>query len=393
MTGKLRVLMVHNYYQQSGGEDVVFEAEKTLLCKHGHEVIEYVDHNERVKKNNPLSAAAHTIWSKTSYQSLLALMRKTRPDVAHFHNTFFMVSPSAYFACNHLGIPVIQTLHNYRLLCPSALFLRGSSICEECLAMNMKLPSVRYACYRDSRLQSAVVAALLFTHHFLQTWDKKVNAYIALNSFAKNKFIEGGISAGKIHIKPNFVEDIKVQNRSAGDYALFLGRLSKEKGLLALLTAWERLPDISLRVVGTGPLQHEVMKSSLNQQNILSPGNCEHEAVYGLMAASRFMVIPSIWFEGLPMSFIEACTLGVPVLASRVGAMTELIQDGKTGLLFNPGDPQDLASKARWLWDHPEECMRMGQNARQEYEEKYTPEANYIRLLEIYEAAIESKRR
>lgn len=386
----MRILLAHNFYQQSGGEDVVFYAETELLRRHGHEVRHYTEHNDRIRQMSRPRLFRETLWSTATLRHLKRLLKEWQPDVVHFHNTFPLISPAAYYACRRVGVPVVQTLHNYRLLCPAATFYRSGKVCEACLRKTPPLPSVQWACYRNSRIQSLVVVLLLSFHRALGTWKKQVDAYISLTDFARRKFIEGGIPGEKILVKPNFLLPDPGKGKSAaGDYALFVGRFSPEKGISILLQAWCRMNNIPLKVAGDGPMGEEIRKyvTDNDLKTVECVGKCSHEAVLGLMKNARFLVFPSQWYEGFPMTIAEAFACGLPVIASNLGAMAEIIDDGRTGLLFNPGDAQDLAAKVKWAWEHPQELARMGKEARREYEAKYTEEQNYKMLMQIYEQA------
>jgi glycosyltransferase involved in cell wall biosynthesis len=383
--------MVHNYYQHPGGEDVAFAAEVGLLRGHRQEVVEYTEHNRRIEEMGLLSVAARMVWSRASRRRIYRKLTATRPVVAHFHNTFALVSPASYYACRKIGVPVVQTLHNYRLLCPAAKLFRESCVCEECLGRGVPWPAIRHGCYRGSRPQTAAVAAMLGLHGWLRTWENGIDVFIALNEFCKRKFIEGGLPEDKILIKPHFVSPDPGQREGRGEYALFVGRLSEEKGIRTLLRAWRHLGAMPLVIAGDGPLMGLVRsaaaRSSGAQLRVL--GRCARDEVFRLMKGARFLVFPSEWYETFGLVLIEAFACGLPVLASRLGAAGDVVRDGFTGLLYAGGEPDDLAGKANWLWTHPAEGERMGREARKEYEEKYTAERNYCRLMEIYRTALE----
>ncbi|MBC7251929.1 MAG: glycosyltransferase family 4 protein [Anaerolineae bacterium] len=389
----MRILLAHNHYLQPGGEDVVFEVEKALLERMGHEVIPFVENNARLNGMNPLKAATNTVWSRESKERLARLIQEAKPDVAHFHNTFLMISPAAYYACREAGVPVVQTLHNYRLICPGALLMRDGRVCEDCVGKAVPWPGVVHGCWRGSRLQTSVVTAMLAVHRLMRTWTEKVDMYIALTEFARRKFIEGGLPAEKIVVKPNFVNPDPGEGQHQGDYALFVGRLSPEKGVRTPLRAWRRLKDVPLRIMGDGPLMEEIQafvrREELKGVEVL--GRRPREEVLRLMQEARVLVFPSEWYEGFPMTMAEAFACGLSVIASRLGAMAEIVEDGRTGLLFKPGDPEDLAEKVKWAWRHPKEMAEMGREARREYETKYTAERNYEMLMQIYQRALGRK--
>ncbi len=390
----MKILIVHNTYQQRGGEDAVVGAETRLLEANGHAVLHYERNNDELRGRGVLAgvgAAVETVWSSRSWRELAEIAGRERPDVAHFHNTFPLISPSAYYACARAGVPVVQTLHNYRLCCPAAKFLRNGKVCESCVGRIIAWPGVAHGCYRGSRAATAVAAAMLAVHRGMRTWQTRVAVYIALSEFARRKFVECGLPAERIVVKPNFVADDLAEAKQAGNYALFVGRLSEEKGPQLLPEAWRRLQSkIPLRIAGSGPLQEtlsrEVARCSLDQIELTGPRSSEEIRV--LMNSARFLVFPSVWYEGFPMTIAEAFASGLPVVASRLGSMAEIVQDGVTGLQFEPGNAADLAAKVQWAWDHPEEVARMGRAARAEYEAKYRPSANYDMLMDIYRQAI-----
>jgi glycosyltransferase involved in cell wall biosynthesis len=386
----VRVLVAHNYYQQPGGEDVVFSAETELLEQHGHTVYKYTEHSNRISGLTKFDVALKSLWSLQTSRTFEEIVEEFRPDVAHFHNTFPLISPSAYYACARQNIPVVQTLHNYRLLCPAATFFRDQMVCEDCLKKTPPFPGIVHGCYRQSRVQTAVVATMLTVHRWKRTWSEKVDVYIALTDFARNKFIQGGLPAEKIVVKPNFVSLNTTHTKSDRNYALFVGRLSPEKGITTLIRTWQRLNYIPLKIAGSGVLLNE-LKSYLTHENlnyIDFLGHCTREQIVALMRNALFLILPSEWYENFPVTIAEAFACGLPVITSKLGSMQEIVEDGKTGLHFEPGNITDLASKVAWAWNHRTEMETMGENARKEYEAKYTPQRNYGMLMEIYNKAI-----
>src|SRR5215212_7679796 len=254
-SGHLKVVLVHGYYRQAGGEDQVFAAESELLEAQGHQVLRYTVHNERIERMSPLSLAGATVWHRSSYRDLRALVRREQPDLVHFHNTFPLISPAGYYAAKAEGRPVVQSLHNYRLLCPNALFFRDGHACEDCRGKLVPWPGVLHACYRRSRPASGAVAAMLTTHRALRTWTEQVDVYIATTEFAREKFVQGGLPAEQLLVKPNFLHPAPSPGQVRGDFALFVGRLSPEKGVGTLLETWKRSRvRVPLKIVGDGPL-------------------------------------------------------------------------------------------------------------------------------------------
>ena len=373
-----RILVAHNRYQQRGGEDAVVEDEIALLRSHGHEVLEYGRSNFDLDRMGRLSALAQTVWSTRTEADLKTLLASFRPDVVHVHNTFPLISPSLYWAAHAAAIPVVQTLHNFRLLCPQAMLLREGRVCEDCVG---KSPwrGVVHACYRDSVAQSAAVATMLVAHRALGTWDRKVSRYIALNEFCRRKFIEGGLPAERISVKPNFV-DLPASEATTRSGFLFVGRLSPEKGIDTLIEASKLAPDLRIAVAGAGPASPLVQGAP--HLDMLGPQPAAE--VYRRMRQASVLLLPSIWYENFPRTIVEAFACGLPVIASRLGAMAEIVEDGRTGLLFEPGNAADLAAKMRWSAGHPDEMLSMGRRARAAYEAGFTAKINYERLLEIY---------
>lgn len=386
----MKILQVHNYYRNPGGEDEVFTSEVSALRGGGEEVITYTEENRRIDQMNNLSLAFQLIWSEPSRRRLLKVLSKECPDVVHFHNTFPIISPSAYYACKKLKIPVVQTLHNYRLLCPAAILFCKGKICEHCLHTIFPWPGVARACYRNSYLESAGVALMIAIHRWLKTWHKQINIYIALTKFARDKYIEGGLPAKKIVIKPNFIYSdpgMEGKNRS---YVLFAGRLSQEKGISSLLQAWKELKGIPLKIAGDGLLRQQMQELVRAEkiENVEFLGNLIHTKVIDLMKKAYCLVLPSQWYECFSVNIIEAFACGTPVMAFPLGAMAELIKPGKNGNFFKSRDPKGIASAIQWAWMHPKEIEQMGKQARLDYENKYTAERNYKLLMEIYNKAI-----
>lgn len=381
----MKILIAHNAYQHSGGEDAVVEAELALLRHHGHEVEVYRRHNDELHAMSRAAAALSAVWSRRSSDDIVRLCERFRPDVIHAHNTFPLISPSILWSAGRLRVPVVQTLHNFRLLCPQATFLREGKVCEDCLG---KLPwrGVAHKCYRASTVQSAVAAGMLATHRMLGTYRDRVTTFIALSAFCRDKFVAGGLPARRFRIKPNFVvshEPPQWEDRGGG---LYVGRLSTEKGIDVLIGAAHRMPAHALRVVGGGPLEADV-RAAFGDAHL---GFRPHAEVQAMLGRARYLVAPSTCYETFGLALVEAFACGTPAIASGHGAFAEIVQDGVTGLLFKPGDAADLAQKIAWAEAHPQEMLRMGMAARREYEARYTPQRNYELLIDIYEDAIRS---
>ena len=389
----MKILAVHNAYQQPGGEDSVFEQEVRLLERHGHEVETYRKSNREIEHysiGERLELIPKTVWRGETHREMKDLLGRVKPRVVHVHNTFMLISPSIYSACREAGVPVVQTLHNYRLLCPAATFFREGAVCEECPEHSL-WRGVRYGCYRHSRSASAVTALMLAVHRRRHTWTRSIALFVAVSEFVKGKFVENGFPPGRIFVKPNFVDpDPGARSEGEGDYALYAGRLSEEKGVETLLEAWRQLRQaIPLVIAGDGPERPrlEAKAAGLSIPLVRFCGHITRQKLSETMKQARFLVFPSRWYETFGMTIVEAFACGIPVLCARLGAAQEAVEDGRTGLHFAPGDAEDLAAKADWAWTHPAEMQAMGREARCEYVAKYTAEKNYPLLIQIYEKA------
>lgn len=382
----MKVLLCHNFYQQAGGEDQVFADETDLLRTHGHEVLHFTRDNRAIEGASRLAVAAGTLWNRRTAAELRALVRKERPDVVHFHNTFPLISPAAYWAVRAESVPVVQTLHNYRWICPGALLLREGRVCEECVGRFLAWPAVLHRCYRDSRTASAAVTAMQSLHRAVRTLRKAVDCFIALADCAREKFIAGGLPAEKLVVKRNFVAPPPEAGENPQDCAVFVGRLSPEKGVDTLLQAWRtcKLP-WRLRILGDGPLAPLVQQAATEDQRIEWLGRRPMPDVLRALREARCLIFPSVYYECCPKTLIESFACGTPVLASRLGAAAEMVSEGRTGLLFAPGNPRDLAARLEAWAAQPNNLWRQFRlAARAEYESSYTAERAYAELTAIY---------
>lgn len=398
---KLRCLLVHNRYLQQGGEDIVVQEEKLLLEKYGHKVKLYEIDNQQIdgilKKIQTGINITYSANAKSLFSNEIAHFQ---PDIIHIHNFFPLLTPSIYDACIEANIPCIQTLHNYRLICPGALLMCEGKVCERCI-QGTPYNAVLHKCYRNSRIESFAVARMVAFHRRKNTWSEKVSRFIALTEFSKSKFVAAGFPPSKIIVKPNFVNQSKSYPKTKTDtdienhhldneknnYALFVGRLSEEKGIVTLFDAWESI-DMQLHVVGSGSPQESIPNKN---KRIKFLGKLSKAEVQAQMANARFLIMPSICYENLPLVIIEAFSCGLPVVASNLGAMKEIVEHKKTGLLFKPGDSVDLAEKINYLLNNPNKCNKMRINARTSYLENFTPQKNYELLISIYQEAINDK--
>ena len=386
----MKVVLLHNRYQHLGGEEIVLQQEYELLSLNTHHVTCAILKNDLLKGVFlKIEAALHTACSPTGFKFAKDAIAIAKPDIVHVHNFFPLLTPSVYDACIEAGVPVVQTLHNYRTICANALFLRKGRVCEKCRT-GSPWQAVLHRCYRKSLAGSWALANMIAYHRKRQTWQKKANRFISLTEFSRGKFISVGFPPEKIVVKPNFVEDpLRSKNlvhHSHNGKALFVGRLSPEKGVDILIKAWRKI-HYSLEIAGTGPLFSELKKNA--PDNITFLGQLSKEEVIHKMMESSFLIMPSICYEGFPLVIVEAFACGLPVVASRLGSMEEIIQDGITGMHFKAGNADDLAEKVNAMFASPERLIQMGINARNEYEAKYTPEKNYELLMGIYNTVIE----
>jgi len=389
----LRILVAHNSYQMPGGEDGVVTAEIALLRSRGHEVEALLRHNDELAVRgmaDRVRAARDCVWSANSAQAMRAAIRRFRPDVLHVHNTLAILSPSIYWAASASGVPVVQTLHNFRLACPQAMFLRDGRICQDCLG-RVPLPGVVHSCYRNSRAQTLAVAVMLTTHRALGTWSNKVSRYIVLSAFCRDQFIAAGLPAEKICIKPNFAlapaSPKLVEGNHPGNAEekfLFVGRMTPEKGISVLAQTLRSDESLSCIGVGDGPAKAELG----DIQGATATGWLDAPAVSQRMHKALALVVPSICFEPFPLVALEAFAHGLPVIASRIGSLPEIITDGQTGLLFEPGNARDLAQKMRWAREHPAQMRRMGEVALTVHEKRFSAQENYPQLIGVYQDAI-----
>ncbi|HEX3357777.1 MAG TPA: glycosyltransferase [Tepidisphaeraceae bacterium] len=383
------MIVAHNFYKQAGGEDEVFASEISLLQSRGHEVHKFIMRNDDIELMGKLAMFGTTLWNGDAKRKLANLVRETRAELVHFHNTFPLMSPAVYYAARDAGAAVVQTLHNYRLSCPASTFYRDGKLCEDCLG---KIPwrAVKHNCYRG-RGTSAVSATMLGVHRAMGTYRNAVDAYVALSEFAKNKFIEGGLPADKMYVKANFVNPDPGAGTGDGGYMIFVGRLTEEKGILTLLSAWRELNGAcQLKIVGDGPLKLEVEKAAQEIPGIEYLGRRPLSEVCDLIGRAGALVFPSVWYEGMPRTIVESFAKGTPVIASKLGTMAEMIEDGVSGWLFTPGNASELAAAVKRAVNEPAIANIRGA-ARREFETNYTAGRNYDCLMHIYAKAMERR--
>lgn len=388
----MRVLVVHNRYQQRGGEDRVVASEIELLAKAKIDVQLLEVNNDNIQGLAKIAAIGSAIYSFKSRRLVSDVIQKFQPDLIHCHNLFPLLSPSVYDAAKQAGIPVVQTLHNFRLFCANAYLFRDGDICERCWQKTVPLDAIRLGCYRNSRAASAAAVVASSFHKSTGIHQRNVSAFIALTNFSRRKFIEAGLPEAKLFVKPNFVELSPIGTEGQRNGFLFVGRISPEKGLRTLLEAWRTLQPAGalLKIIGDGPesqrLQREFSDLHVEWLGIRSRGD-----ILRAMRAATAVVVPSLWYEGFPLVTLEAFSVGTPVIASAIGSLEEIVQDTVHGLQFGRGDAQDLSEKIHWANAHPTEMDMMGRNARRECELKYSEDTNLSQLLYIYESVLRSQ--
>lgn len=385
----MKVLLCHNHYLQPGGEDQVFADEAQLLESRGCEVLRYVCRSSDERDLGRLQTVQRTLWNQQTFDELRDVFRAERPDVMHCTNIFPFISPAAYDAARVEGVRVVQSLHNFRTVCVNGLLMRDGKPCEKCLGKRVPWQGIVHKCYRDNRSASAVMAASIATQRIKRECRDPVDLYVALSEFSRHKFIAGGFAPERVVVKPNFVAPDPGVGDGFGDHAIFVGRLSEEKGIDLLLEAWRQLSEpIPLLIIGDGPLSGAVEEAASVDSRIKCLGRQPIENIYRLVGDASFLVLPSRCYENCPKTILEAYSKGTPAIVSRHGALQEYVEEGQTGRHFTPGDSYDLARKVRELFRDVTTLTEMRLNAREEFESKYTAEANYHMLMSIYEQAM-----
>lgn len=396
----MRVLIVHNFYGSSApsGENLVVEQEVDLLERNDQEVLLYSKHSDIIRAmrlTGPIIAALSTSWNPSAVRDLTQTVNRFQPDVVHVHNTFPMISPAIFHAIGPRAARVL-TLHNYRLFCPAAIPMRSSKVCTDCLDARSSLPSLRYGCYRGSRAATLPLALSVGLHRAIGTWDRQVDAFIALSEFQRQVMSDAGLPLGKVHVKPNFYPGMPVvlpwDKREP--YVVFVGRLSAEKGVTSLLRAWAAWGSSApqLRLVGDGPLRPELENLSKNLP-VSFLGQLPSAEAQAAIAGACLLILPSEWFEGFPMVVREAFAFGTPAAVSNLGPLPTIVQAGVNGVVFEPANPESLLQTVRNAWKQPALLEQLGQGARYAFEQHYTEAANYEQLMNIYQAAILSSKR
>ena len=368
-----------------GGEDSAYLAHRKLLEDNGYDVTCYERSNEELQGKSGFYSAALIAWNRQAAGDVAELIQKHRPQVMHCHNTFGVMSPAVYGAARAQGVPVVQTLHNFRSFCANALLFRDGQVCEQCVGKTIPLPAMKYACYRDSRTATAALTGSQVLHRLLKTGERCISRYIALTDFARDKFVEGGLPESRIRVIPNFADRVEGAGTAKAEHVLFMGRLSSEKGVSVLLDAWKSISDIPLVVAGKGPLEAEVRDAEGQMAAVNYVGWKTREEIRDLIARARFVMVPSLCYEGFPVTLVEAFSQGVPVIAFAHGGPGRVLREGETGLLVPPGDVGALADAVERGWKmNDEEYAAMQNHCRYDFQTYYSPEAHLKALTNVY---------
>lgn len=383
----MRILQIHNFYSTKGGEDVFFTSLVELLRKRGDRVFAWTKESKKIKDEflPQLKLASEMFWSKKTERELSSVIDDFKPDVAHFHNIYPLITATAYSVCQRFKVPIVQTVHNYRFVCPKGTLFREGEICQLCVKKRFYYPSFVFKCYHKSHLASLALSTSFLYHYTAKTFDL-IDKFVFPSAFTRQYYLKYlNLPLNRTEILPNFVEVKEKETREKKDYFLFVGRLSEEKGILRLLDLFSRLPKLNLVVVGDGPLKSEVDKYK-NFGNILIKGKISEKKVHELMKEALAVVFPSLSFEVMPMVLVESFACATPVIVPKFGAFESLIKGERTGFFYQSGDMEDLKSVLVGALAKKGVLLRMGEKAKDKYERKYTADKHYRQLLKIYQS-------
>ncbi len=392
----MKILLVHNRYRSAApsGENRVVDQEGEALAALGHEVVRFgrssdeIEHWPLVKK---AALPARTIWSRETYRDLLAVLHEHRPDVVHVHNTFPLLSASVLHACRDARIPVVATIHNYKLACANGTFFRGGAVCHDC-AHGLPFGAVRHGCYRDSRAATAPVALAMGLHR--QAWRSLISAYVFLSASQRDLLRELDFPAGRVFVKYNLVPFRARPQAASTPTVVYAGRLDEAKGVRLLMAGWDRYrrksgePGLKLVIAGGGPLGDEVAAWASALPSVELHGTVSSDRCAELISRARAVLLPSAWQETFGLVAVEAMAAGVPPIAAGHGSFTELITPGVDGVLFSPGDPAALALAIADVESDPQRYQVYGDQARNTYEQRFDPQRGVEELLGIYRFAM-----
>lgn len=384
----MRICLIHNEYGKLSGEEIVVNRTIELLRENGHDVTYFQRSSAEIPEMQLGMARAFfsAIHSPSSKRAVRRLLGKKRPDIVHIHNLFPLISPSILPECKRAGVPVVMTAHNYRLVCPNGLHMVRGQVCEKCCGGH------EYWCV----LQNCEGSLFKSIGYAFRNWFARkkrffldnVTMYATLTQFQRQRLTAEGFPADRITVIPNMAgTKDKEQDARHGNHVGFIGRVSPEKGIQTLMDAAIKCTDISFKVAGSYKRMPHILSKATSNFDFV--GHLLQEKLNEFYKSIRMVVLPATCFEGFPIVFAEAMLYGKPVICSRIGGLPEIVEDGKTGLLFEPGNAEDLASKIRYLWDRPDLCHKMGQEGRKKALREYSPEKYYERLMDIYRKAIE----
>ncbi len=396
----MKILIIHNKYLKYGGEDSVFDSEKRLLEQNGNEVETLIFDNQALQGIAKLKMIYSIFYNNHSEKLLTDKIKTFQPQIIHVHNFFYDASPSIFYVANKYNIPVVQTLHNYRLICAGALLLRDNKPCELCINQKFPLAGIKHKCFGNSYLKTTQLTLMTSLHKYLGTWKEKITTYICLTEFAKSKIANSSlqIPLENITVKANCTEDVgyqHIKDNKREDFYLFIGRLSKEKGIYILLEAAKK-SGCKLEIIGDGELKELVEKAAQMHPNIIYHGFQQKDFITNKLKTCKTLIFPSIWYEGMPLTILEAFSAGTPIIASDIDNINELITDNYNGVHFHYGNASDLAEKIQYFEDNFnnnfQNIAHLYTQARLTYEQKYTPGIIYKQLIAIYEKTIEKKK-
>ena len=388
----MRVLVAHEKYRSSApsGENGVFRDEVAALRQGGHTVDTLVVENDIIEEFSPLRRALvglEVVWSPGGFSRVRKAIRQVRPDVVHFHNTFPLLSPAAYDACRAEGVPVVQTLHNYRTICPAGTLYRNEQICQDCVGA-FPLPAVMHGCYRNSRIHSVPMAAMVWTHRLAATWRRKVDLFIALTPTQRNLLVEGGLPDERVALKPNLMHNPPAPRYDDDGYGIYLGRFSEEKGIWPMIDAMESLETVPLHIYGAGPIEAEMARRLEKVPNVHLGGRKPHAFCVERLRGARFLIQASTWHEPCPMTVREAFACGTPVVATRLGGLRDMVVDGQNGLHCDAGNPADLARAVQQIVTDDALHAKLARGARSTFDAQYAPDVGLHALVQCYERAL-----
>lgn len=382
----MKILQVHNIYIGKTGEETVIEEEKKVLERHGHEVVQFVKNNSELSqysKLQQLKMYRSLLSSSAIARELEAVIEKEQPDVCHVHNTFPIITPVVYKVCKFKNLPVVQTLHNYKMVCTNSLMFRQGEVCEKCMNKNM-LNSVKYKCYRNSYLATAAQASVIQYHRLIGTWDKLIDRYVCLTQFHKEKLVSGGLPAEKTVVKHNFIAESGL-DCIREDFFLFVGKIDDYKGLQDLLYLFRHNQHSRFILIGKSE-QPEMFDEFKNVEHL---GECERDVVLDHMRRCKAVIFPSKYYEGMPMVLLEAFSHRKAVISRNRGAMSSMVIEGHNGTKYEAED--DLVKAVDVFQKDPDLVNRLGENAYLEYKEKYSVEKGYQNLVELYSHVLQEK--